>query len=678
MTDKTKLKTKHLNLVVPFEVKENGDDSSNEGMLKVEGYANTEVKDRMGDIILPTAWERGGLENFRKNPVMLSQHDHRRAIGKFTDVRTDAKGLYVEGVISKSEPEIQTKIKENILKAFSVGFIIKDADYVPDTGTLYITDAELLEVSVVSVPANQDSLFQVAKNFDTAEEYEEYRKAFAKNETKDESEEKSDSDNQEESDGSDSAINKGDPTMDTDVNEEVVKDPIGLEADAREEKAKEAEKAPEAEAEAATEEKEVAKPTTKSTAEKAEEAIEAAVEAGDTEKATSIAKEAKEDLVAKRKHVYANKASNESKYSGKEVTDAFFLSKVKGRNFLNTDMGQDVVASNKGVAADSAVGIVTDLVTTEIRGEYEDELRVTPLFESIMCRAKRNPIPVADEEDDSSVYVKASGQYVAPGGTDAVAATQADMQEIELTPHTFTTRFRVDYEDDEDVLLSVIPFQRKQQLRKMAKRIDRSLLLGDGSSTMLSAKNAVAGPAANFSLPCPFAGVVTLVKAQSNLIRSTANANARAKSADVNALRAVMGKYSLSDRVVMLGSYDVRNVLVEDENFVTVDKVGPRAGILTGEIGSMYGVPFIPTEHLSGTGSNNVPMACMVYLPGFVIGKRREMMIESEREPSTGTISLYMSTRLDFKALTTQGTAAKPTLATSRYTMGAVLQTGTG
>ena len=41
-----------------------------------------------------------------------------------------------------------------------------------------IKDAELFEVSVVSVPCNQAATFSLAKSFDSHEEYEEFKKTF--------------------------------------------------------------------------------------------------------------------------------------------------------------------------------------------------------------------------------------------------------------------------------------------------------------------------------------------------------------------------------------------------------------------------------------------------------------------------------------------------------------------
>ena len=79
----------------------------------------------------------------------------------------------------KSAPDhVAELVKEGILGAFSVGFRVKDADYLEETDGLKIKDAELFEVSVVSVPCNQAATFSLSKSFDSMEEYEDFKKTF--------------------------------------------------------------------------------------------------------------------------------------------------------------------------------------------------------------------------------------------------------------------------------------------------------------------------------------------------------------------------------------------------------------------------------------------------------------------------------------------------------------------
>ena len=143
--------------------------------LKIAGYANTTSKDRTKDIIVPEAWVHG-VKNFRKNPVLLYQHNRSDAIGRVSKVTVDRNGLYIEAEISSAKQEIQTLIKDGALKAFSVGFLPKKVSYDRKTDTNFIKSLDLFEISVVSVPANQDSLFSIRKSFDTDEEYKDFIK----------------------------------------------------------------------------------------------------------------------------------------------------------------------------------------------------------------------------------------------------------------------------------------------------------------------------------------------------------------------------------------------------------------------------------------------------------------------------------------------------------------------
>ncbi len=153
--------------------------------LKIAGYANTTAKDRAGDIVTADAWAKG-VDNFRRNPVLLYQHKHDCPIGKVNKITVDKKGIFVEAAVSKAAEDnhgIQTLIKDGALKSFSVGFKVKDGKYNRDEDSMYITDVELLEISVVSVPCNQDSLFSVRKSFETDDDYSKFVESFKSEES---------------------------------------------------------------------------------------------------------------------------------------------------------------------------------------------------------------------------------------------------------------------------------------------------------------------------------------------------------------------------------------------------------------------------------------------------------------------------------------------------------------
>lgn len=136
-----------------------------EEFIMIEGYANTTSTDRSGDVIPISTWkDPDALKNYLKNPIILAFHDHEKPIGKMEEYKVDANGLWIRAKISKIDEEVFKSVKEGILKSFSVGFRLKDIEYDENNDQWILTKLELYEISVVSVPCNQDSVFSLAKS----------------------------------------------------------------------------------------------------------------------------------------------------------------------------------------------------------------------------------------------------------------------------------------------------------------------------------------------------------------------------------------------------------------------------------------------------------------------------------------------------------------------------------
>lgn len=131
-----------------------------DGSLEIEGWANRAVADRGNELINKEAWM---LDNFKKNPVMLFNHDMNKPIGKALACEPMDGGLWVKCKLSKSKDPmvsyVRDLVEEGILNSFSVGFDLKDS--IEKDGVTEIKGAELYEVSIVAIPMNQDSTFAV-------------------------------------------------------------------------------------------------------------------------------------------------------------------------------------------------------------------------------------------------------------------------------------------------------------------------------------------------------------------------------------------------------------------------------------------------------------------------------------------------------------------------------------
>ena len=136
--------------------------ANNVETLVIEGFANTVDRDRMGDVIMPEAF-KAVIERFQKNPILLYMHNWERPVGRVTDIDIRENGLFVRAIISNASDveDIRTKIKEGILRTFSIGYDELESEYKDDTK--YVTAIDLYEISIVTVPANFNAVFEVSE-----------------------------------------------------------------------------------------------------------------------------------------------------------------------------------------------------------------------------------------------------------------------------------------------------------------------------------------------------------------------------------------------------------------------------------------------------------------------------------------------------------------------------------
>ncbi|TMQ24148.1 MAG: phage major capsid protein [Deltaproteobacteria bacterium] len=125
-----------------------------------EFVLSDETPDRMDDVIMADAWD---LASFQKNPIALFNHNSNAPIGKWANVRVVDKQLrghleLAPAGTSDRIDEIRKLIEADILRATSVGFRPKESKPRPESNGLFFTKAELVESSLVSVPANPNAL----------------------------------------------------------------------------------------------------------------------------------------------------------------------------------------------------------------------------------------------------------------------------------------------------------------------------------------------------------------------------------------------------------------------------------------------------------------------------------------------------------------------------------------
>jgi HK97 family phage prohead protease len=146
---------------------------------KVSFVASSATPDRYGDIIDVKGWV---LDNYKRNNVILLNHDSNQLPIARGHVYVRNDKLIVDVEFDKEDQraaEVERKVKAGFMNAVSVGFrplesksrseLPTDNKYYGQRG-MYYSKAELLEVSIVTIPANGEATMLEQKFYNAMKE----------------------------------------------------------------------------------------------------------------------------------------------------------------------------------------------------------------------------------------------------------------------------------------------------------------------------------------------------------------------------------------------------------------------------------------------------------------------------------------------------------------------------
>jgi len=652
--------------------------SNDDGSVMIKGMASTSHSDRAGDVIAAEAWAKGGLESFKNNPVILFNHDYDKPIGRATGINVTKDGLELEAKISKSAPaSVCELVKDGVLGAFSVGFKVKDADYLEETDGLMIKDAELFEVSVVSVPCNQAATFSLSKSFDSMSEYEDFKKTFT---------------NRVDLAGQSLAkqeVNTSDIASDTPQSAEKSADQeikmdnqnIDLEAFAKkvaedtaakiamkqaeqkaadEAQAKAAQEADAAKAVEAQSIKSSIETGVKTGVEKLEADMKADLEAKDanfaevTAKYESALKDHASEIEAMRNSKRDFSAERSSAKSGdlsafgQDFLNARMTAKVLGKAFHETKIGREVLekagvsytASTPGVSGTSAsdsstitgyqagvAGIdqtAVDAFEENIRLNY----RAANFFKEMAVTSGKTVIPLAGEPTEAATNAggisDVAGNRIT-GGTGA-STGEYHIDEVTLTASRLIAGQFVDNNTDEQVVATIMPIIMNALAHSQAKKVENMIL------TKLEA-TATSGADVDVDTASGVHTVMTRL--------------------DLLAGRKGLGNLGVDPaQLVYIMSVDAYNELLEEGEFDDFTSVNTAAAKVVGSINSFYGSPVIVSDQ-AAAGS-----AVVANVNSFVIPRLGGVSVETDYEVANQRTAIVSSQTLGFDQIFT-GVGAK-------------------
>ena len=615
---------KVFNLTSTFKSHEQDD-----GSVMIRGMASTADFDRAGDSISAEAWQKGGLKNFEKNPIILFNHNYDKPIGRATGIKSSPTGLELEARISKSAPGNVTElVKDGVLGAFSVGFRVKDADYMEETDGLMIKDAELFEVSVVSVPCNQAATFSLAKSFDSIEEYEEFKKTFtnrvdlagqslAKEEVITSGIASGNTPKSADVQSADQEIKMDNQNIDLEAFAKKVADDTAAKIAMKqaEQKAVEKAQAEATKAEADAIEAQETRVTTgiQSGVEKLMSDVEAKLQEKDAQIDEVLAKFGKEleeknaeiEAMRNSKRTFGDRAEKgDITKWGNEFMTAHILGVVTQKGW-ETSYAKNLM-EKAGIDYATSAGDIDQEVSNLIEKEIMHELRVAKLFREIPVNGAATVLPIQPDVTAAAWAISAPSGNLKAGA----AANTFRPQQVVMNAYRLVSSSYMDNDVDEQVLVNLMPMIVESVARAHAHAVESAILLGGGSVVGLDAAAAAYDPG-TFSV----------------------GAGTKLTSAMLLGAREAMGKYGINPSdVAYIVSQDSYYDLLNDASFQTLDEVGSDlAARVTGTVGAVYGTQVVVSEEFEAAAAGTAA-AFAVNTRNYVIPRLRGVTVEQDYE----------------------------------------------
>ena len=653
---------------------------TDDGGVEIKGSASTNAVDRAGDIIERDAWTKGGLENFKTNPIILFNHNYDKPIGRATNLKVTDNGLEISAKISKAAGDVTQLIKDGVLGAFSVGFKVKDADYMTETDGYKIKDAELFEVSVVSLPCNQGATFGLSKSFGSMEDYNKHKQTFYTANSDDsadavEIEQPSTAKATTETNMSkENNSPESNPEFDlnsfaTEAAEKAVAQYAMKQAELKAAELKLAEEA----AEKAATDVEVQKASEEAKQEEQKTVIQAGLTGAeklmsDVEKRVNdnysnletVVKSLEAQLAEKSEEImnirdskrhFADRQGNNSDWKKsfeQDIADAKFAGLATGRGW-ETPMAKSLMEKvNQMSGVDVSSADFEQVVSTNIERDIQNELVLAPLFREIPMTSANMIIPILPDAGYAEFTGNQAASGSAPHGNldprgdayDPANGAGIVMAERTLSTKKLISQSYLGNETEEDAIMPILPLIRESMVRSHARGIENAILAGDDADGAYGTSGAA------------FEGLLHLARNDSDFTQSaTAFASDTVTAAELLSMRKNMGKYGVNPSdVVYIVSQRTYFELLEDAEFQDANLVGDMATKLSGEIGQVFGSRVLLCDEFA-TPAVSKFAAIAVNPRNYVLPRLRGVTVESDYEVAAQRRVLVASQRIGFTDL---------------------------
>jgi len=328
---------------------------------------------------------------------------------------------------------------------------------------------------------------------------------------------------------------------------------------------------------------------------------------------------------------------------------------------LNAHMKSAPVEVRKAFSDSAGVGAewIPDLLLPNLVSKLYTPRAVEALFPTMAMTTKEIRLPFLTLK--ATPYVKTGATY----GT--ITATDDVTSQVSLTAKSIAARITVDEDASTDSVVAGLDYARNSLADAIASAVEDAIINGDTAGTHMD-------DIANWNPRSRWAtGALGDAKdhrkaflgLRAQAFDTGANRSASGDSLQYDGIletRALMdGAHGIGSNMAFICSpeYYLKYLLAIDE-VATIDKIGPQASVLTGQVAVIAGAPVIVSDYLtadlnaSGVYDNSTKTQTgylLVNRDAYMMANYKPLTIDIDREVVNGAVEVVATRRTIFKCM---------------------------
>lgn len=303
--------------------------------------------------------------------------------------------------------------------------------------------------------------------------------------------------------------------------------------------------------------------------------------------------------------------------------------------------------------------LIPDQFLAELHMEYQVPTVVRSLFSEVQMTSNTMLAPRINR--GGRPYIKGT---VTSDNPALYPVSTVQMGQAQITAKGLSTRYILDEELIEDSAVLLLPAMQRMIAKDMRDAVEDALINGDSAATHQDAiaswnireRWGASGLGGSNDHRRLWTGLRAAAFDKTDCTLNVNNPDA----AKVLELISKLGEYAASDKVLIVSPEALYESLMGLDAVITLDKFGPQATILSGQMGSIFGMPIVVSRFLSNdlntsgkfdnVTKTTTGMLC-VSRDSWNIFARRGISIQQEQDIKSGAYNMVATERLTFDSL---------------------------